>query len=83
MERNNTGRSEIMPLFEGLADTEHLLTLEVSNEPANPWVKGHTVQIFALLSASDSIDGCKGNHGRLVGAEQRDNGGREEIQLDQ
>lgn len=58
MEKNNTGRSEIMPLFEGLADKEHTLTLEVGNEPANIWVKGHTVQVFAILSASDNL-GCK------------------------
>lgn len=54
MEKNNTGRSEIVTLFEGLEDKEHLLTLTVSDEPANPWVKGHTAQIFALLSASDN-----------------------------
>mmetsp|Transcript_18726 Transcript_18726/g.31549 ORF Transcript_18726/g.31549 Transcript_18726/m.31549 type:complete len:676 (-) Transcript_18726:69-2096(-) len=54
MEKNNTGRSEIMTLFEGLPDTEHELTLEVSNEPANRWVPGHLVQVFALLSASDN-----------------------------
>lgn len=58
MERNNTGRSEIVPLFEGLDDKEHLITFTVTNEPANVWVKGHTVQIFALLSASDKPD-CK------------------------
>lgn len=58
MERNNTGRSEIIPLFEGLKDDYHTLTLIVSNEPANPWVKGHLCQVFALLSASDSLD-CK------------------------
>jgi hypothetical protein len=59
MERNNTGRSEIMPLFEGLADTKHVLTLSVSDEPANVWVKGHTAQVFALLSASDNAEHCK------------------------
>ena len=58
MEKNNTGRSEIMPLFDDLTDTEHVLTLVVSNEPANVWVKGHLVQIFALLSASNNL-GCK------------------------
>ena len=58
MERNNTGRSEIMPLFEGLSDDYHTLTLVVANEPANPWVPGHLVQVFALLSASDKTD-CK------------------------
>lgn len=56
MERNNTGRSEIVPLFEGLEDKEHTITFTVTNEPANVWVKGHTVQIFALLSASDNKD---------------------------
>lgn len=58
MERNNTGRSEIIPLFEGLEDKEHTLRLTVAPEPANTWVKGHTAQIFALLSASDNKD-CK------------------------
>lgn len=58
MERNNTGRSEIMPLFEGLEDKEHVLTLTVSDEPANVWVKGHMVQVFALLSASDDAKHC-------------------------
>jgi hypothetical protein len=58
MERNNTGRSEIMPLFEGLEDKEHVIKFTVSNEPANKWVRGHTVQIFALLSASNHHD-CK------------------------
>lgn len=58
MERNNTGRSEILTLFEGLSDTEHVLTLRVSAEPANVWVKGHLVQVFALLSASNNMD-CK------------------------
>ncbi len=58
MERNNTGRSEIIPLFEGLKDGFHTLTLVVSNEPANKWVPGHMTQVFALLSASDSLD-CK------------------------
>ena len=58
MEKNNTGRSEIIPLFEGLEDKEHTLKLVVSDEPANIWVKGHMVQIFALLSASDS-ENCK------------------------
>lgn len=58
MEKNNTGRSEIVPLFEGLPDTHHTITLTVSDEPANPWVKGHTTQIFALLSASDNAR-CK------------------------
>lgn len=58
MERNNTGRSEIIPLFEGLKDDYHTLTLVVSDQPANPWVKGHLSQVFALLSASDSLD-CK------------------------
>ena len=58
MERNNTGRSEIVPLFEGLEDKEHYITFVVSDEPANPWVKGHISQIFALLSASDN-DKCK------------------------
>jgi hypothetical protein len=55
MEKNNTGRSEIMPLFEGLEDKAHELTLVVSDEPANVWVKGHLVQVFALLSASDNL----------------------------
>lgn len=58
MERNNTGRSEIISLFEGLQDKMHLLTLVVSDESANKWVPGHTCQVFALLSASDSA-GCK------------------------
>ena len=58
MERNNTGRSEIVTLFEGLEDKAHVLTLTVSNEPANIWVKGHLVQIFALLSAS-SHSNCR------------------------
>lgn len=58
MERNNTGRSEIVSLFEGLEDKEHYITLTVSDTPANVWVKGHTAQIFALLSASSNID-CK------------------------
>ena len=58
MEKNNTGRSEIMPLFEDLTDTMHTLTLVVSDEPANVWVKGHLCQVFALLSASDDL-GCK------------------------
>jgi hypothetical protein len=59
MHQNNTGRSEILPLFEGLKDDHHTLTLVVSDQPANPWVKGHLTQIVALLSASDSMD-CKG-----------------------
>lgn len=42
----------------GLKDTQHTLTLVVSDEPANVWVKGHTTQIFALLSASDNLK-CK------------------------
>eukprot|EP01038_Epipyxis_sp_PR26KG_P011763 gene11763-15740_t len=58
MERNNTGRSEIIPLFEGLPDKEHILTLVVSEKPANPWVIGHTCQIFALLAASNDPS-CK------------------------
>jgi hypothetical protein len=58
MEKNNTGRSEIVPLFEGLKDDFHTLTLRVSEKPANPWVKGHMVQVFALLSASDDLQ-CK------------------------
>ena len=58
MEKNNTGRSEIMPLFEGLVDKEHTLTLVVSEEPANVWVKGHLAQVFAILSASDNLE-CK------------------------
>jgi len=53
MEKNNTGRSEVVPLFEGLADKEHLITFRVTDTPANSWVVGHTCQIFALLSASD------------------------------
>jgi hypothetical protein len=61
MERNNTGRSEILTLFEGLPDTEHVLTLRVSPEPANVWVKGHLVQVFALLSASNNMD-CKSSN---------------------
>lgn len=56
MERNNTGRSEIIHLFEGLKDDYHTLTLRVSEQPANPFVKGHLTQIFALLSASDQLD---------------------------
>ncbi len=56
MERNNTGRSEVVPLFEGLEDKEHVITFRVTETPANTFVKGHTCQIFALLSASDS---CK------------------------
>jgi len=47
-----------MTLFDDLPDTQHTLTLTVSNEPANVWVKGHLVQVFALLSASDHL-GCK------------------------
>lgn len=58
MEKNNTGRSEIVTLFEGLTDTAHTITLRVSDEPANPFVVGHLVQIFALLSASDDMK-CK------------------------
>lgn len=58
MEKNNTGRSEIIPLFEGLEDKEHVLTLTVSAEPANVWVPGHTCQVFALLSASNDVQ-CK------------------------
>ena len=58
MERNNTGRSEIMSLFEGLEDREHIIKFTVAPEPANVWVKGHTTQIFALLSASDNKN-CK------------------------
>ena len=58
MAANNTGRSEIVPLFEGLEDKEHLITFTVTDVPANVWVKGHTVQIFAMLSASDD-SGCK------------------------
>jgi hypothetical protein len=58
MEKNNTGRSEIVTLFEGLPDKEHVLTLTVSEKPANVWVKGHTAQIFALLTASDNPS-CK------------------------
>lgn len=58
MEKNNTGRSEIVPLFEGLKDGFHTLTLTVSDKPANPWVPGHITQIFALLSASDDLT-CK------------------------
>lgn len=58
MEKNNTGRSEIMTLFDDLPDKEHELTLVVSDEPANVWVKGHLVQVFALLSASDNL-ACK------------------------
>ncbi len=58
MEKNNTGRSEIIPLFEGLKDTQHTITFRVSDKPANPWVRGHMVQIFALLSASDDVT-CK------------------------
>lgn len=53
MEKNNTGRSEIIPLFEGLTDSFHNLTLVVSEQSANPWVPGHMIQIFAVLSASD------------------------------
>jgi len=58
MAANNTGRSEIVTLFEGLEDKEHLITFTVTDQPANIWVKGHTVQIFALLSASNNKD-CK------------------------
>lgn len=58
MEKNNTGRSEIIPLFEGLSDGFHNLTLVVSDQPANRWVPGHMVQIFAVLSASDDHS-CK------------------------
>ena len=54
----HTGRSEIMTLFDDLTDAPHTLTLTVSHEPANVWVKGHLVQVFALLSASDNL-GCK------------------------
>jgi len=62
MEKNNTGRSEVVPLFEGLADKEHLITFRVTDTPANTWVKGHTCQIFALLSASDDPQ-CKNKVG--------------------
>lgn len=58
MERNNTGRSQIMPLFEGLEDREHVIKFTVGDQPANKWVVGYTTQIFALLSASDNR-GCK------------------------
>lgn len=58
MEKNNTGRSEIMTLFEGLPDTNHVLTLTVSETPANKWVKGHIAQVFALLTASENPN-CK------------------------
>ena len=58
MERNNTGRSQIMPLFEGLEDREHVIKFTVGEQPANKWVVGYTTQIFALLSASDN-KGCK------------------------
>ncbi len=58
MERNNTGRSEVIPLFEGLDDKEHTIKFTVTKDAANPYVKGHTCQIFALLSASDRGD-CK------------------------
>lgn len=56
MHQNNTGRSEIVTLFEGLEDKEHIIKFTVSNDPANTWCeacKGHTSQIFALLSASN------------------------------
>ncbi len=53
MEKNNTGRSEVVPLFEGLDDKEHLITFRITETPANKWVPGHICQIFALLSASD------------------------------
>mgnify|MGYP000161323340 CR=1 FL=1 len=70
MERNNTGRSEVVPLFDNLEDKEHVVTFTVSGEAANPFVKGHTCQIFALLSASDDTD-CKdkvgGRHVKAVG----------------
>eukprot|EP00596_Hydrurales_sp_CCMP1899_P003781 CAMPEP_0119042780 /NCGR_PEP_ID=MMETSP1177-20130426/16151_1 /TAXON_ID=2985 /ORGANISM="Ochromonas sp, Strain CCMP1899" /LENGTH=459 /DNA_ID=CAMNT_0007009789 /DNA_START=278 /DNA_END=1657 /DNA_ORIENTATION=+ len=59
MARNNTGRSEIMPLFEGLEDKEHTIEFTVSEQAANRYVRGHTSQIFALLSASDNKN-CKG-----------------------
>jgi hypothetical protein len=58
MERNNTGRSEIVSLFDDLEDKEHVITFLVSDEPANVWVKGHVCQIFALLSASNRPN-CK------------------------
>lgn len=58
MERNNTGRNEIITLFEGLEDKEHTITFTVSDEPANVWVKGHLTQIFALLSSSSNKN-CK------------------------
>jgi hypothetical protein len=58
MERNNTGRSEVVPLFEGLEDKDHLITFTVTDKPANTWVPGHLCQIFALLSASDDAN-CK------------------------
>jgi hypothetical protein len=58
MERNNTGRSEIVSLFDDLEDKEHIITFTVSDEPANVWVKGHVAQIFALLSASNNKN-CK------------------------
>ena len=74
MEKNNTERSEIMPLFEGLEDKEHVLTLTVSDEPANVWVKGHMTQIFAILSASNDMNckhkdlsGSKGNWSSYIG----------------
>lgn len=58
MERNNTGRSEIIPLFDGLTDGLHTITFTVSDKPANPFVPGHVTQIFAVLSASDNRN-CK------------------------
>jgi hypothetical protein len=58
MHKNNTGRSEIVPLFDGLEDRQHTLELVVSDRSSNPWVKGHLVQIFALLSASNDPN-CK------------------------
>lgn len=66
MERNNTGRSEVVPLFTGLEDTLHKITFTVTEDAANPYVKGHTCQIFALLSASDDPQCKDKTEGRLV-----------------
>lgn len=70
MEKNNTGRSEIVPLFEGLREGFHNLTLTVSETPANKWVPGHLVQIFAVLSASDDAQ-CKDKVVSTVGNNQQ------------
>ena len=49
---------KMLSSIEGLEDKEHRITFVVSDEPANPWVKGHISQIFALLSSSND-EKCK------------------------